>query len=130
LSKRDATFNALADGTRRAILDLLRRSESMTAGAIAASFATISRPAVSRHLRVLRDAGLVQAREDGREWHYRLDIAPLRDVQEAWIAPFLTLGETSLRRLKQRAESEKHERRRGSKRETPTARRKGVARRR
>jgi DNA-binding transcriptional ArsR family regulator len=119
LSKREAVFDALADPTRRGILDLLRRRPVMTAGEIAGAFPRISRPAASRHLRVLRDAGLVAAQEVGREWHYRLEPGPLRDMQEEWLAAFAPLWQTSLRKLKRRAEAEKQERRRGRRRETP-----------
>ena len=68
-------LEALADPTRRTIVELLVERER-TAGEIAASFAT-SRPAVSRHLRVLREHGLVQARAEGRERVYSLEPEPL-----------------------------------------------------
>jgi DNA-binding transcriptional ArsR family regulator len=120
-SKDDAVFEAIADPTRRGILDLLRRREVMTAGDIAGEFPRITRPAVSRHLRVLRDAGLVIASERGREWHYRLNAAPLQELREQWLAGFTPMWSTSLRRLKQRAESDKAERR-GKRRESPAPR--------
>jgi DNA-binding transcriptional ArsR family regulator len=103
-STRKDPFPALADPTRRAILDLLRREESLTAGSIAAEFPQISRPAVSKHLGVLRDAELVRARESGREWHYTLDPAPLAEAYESWFANFVPLWDGSLERLKQAAE--------------------------
>ncbi|OZM81999.1 helix-turn-helix transcriptional regulator [Pseudonocardia sp. MH-G8] len=78
----DAVFEALADPTRRRILELVASGER-TAGELAAEFAT-SRPAVSRHLRVLRDAGLVAWRGDAQRRLYRLDAAPLADAG-AWI---------------------------------------------
>jgi DNA-binding transcriptional ArsR family regulator len=112
-SKRERVFEALADPTRRGILELLRREETLAAGEIASRFGGISRPAVSRHLRVLRDAGLLTADERGREWHYRLNVEPLLAMQEEWLAPFVALGETALRRLKRRVESPSHERRDG-----------------
>ena len=118
MSEREAVFEALADPTRRGILELLRRRDVMTAGEIAGAFPRISRPAASRHLRILRAAGLVAAQEIGREWHYRLEPGPLQAMQEQWLAAFAPLWQTSLRRLKRRSEAEKHERRRGSKRET------------
>jgi DNA-binding transcriptional ArsR family regulator len=83
----DAVVGAISDSVRREILVLLRGG-SMTAGAIAGRF-PISRPAVSRHLRVLREAGLVVDTADGRERVYRLDIEPLAEV-DAWLAPFRT----------------------------------------
>lgn len=76
----------------------------MTAGDLAAAFPSISRPAVSRHLRVLREAGLVAAVRDGREWLYSIDPAPLAEVTQGWFAQFAPLWEESLRELKRRAE--------------------------
>ena len=74
---------AIADPIRREILTLLRDGE-LAAGEIAACFA-VSRPAVSRHLRVLRACGLVVEEARGRRRVYRLDPAPLRPL-EAWLA--------------------------------------------
>src|SRR5687767_15736478 len=83
---------AIADPVRREILMLLR-DRTMSAGEIAGHF-DISRPAVSRHLRVLRECGLVVDEVRGRERLYRLDTAPLAplmqwlaDVQNRWSAP-------------------------------------------
>lgn len=75
-------FEALADPTRRRILELLVDGER-TAGELAAAFDT-SRPAVSRHLRVLREAGLVRWRGDAQRRIYRLDPGPLAEV-DAWL---------------------------------------------
>ena len=75
-------FEAVADPTRREILALLRNRE-LAAGDVAGAFA-ISRPAISRHLRILRECGLVAWRGDGQRRIYRLRAAPLRDVQ-AWL---------------------------------------------
>jgi len=80
-------YAAIADGVRRDILVLLRPGP-LTVGAIAREFA-ISRPAVSRHLRVLREAGLVSDQARGRERVYRLDLTPLEDV-ESWLARIRT----------------------------------------
>lgn len=74
---------AIADPVRRDILMLLRNGE-MSAGDIASRF-EISRPAVSRHLRVLRECGLVVAESRWRERLYRLDTAPLAPL-ESWLA--------------------------------------------
>lgn len=100
----DAVFEALADPTRRAVLELLRATPVMTAGDLGAAFPAISRPAVSRHLRVLREAGLVTATQDGRSWCYSLDPAPLAEVTQRWFAQFAPLWEESLANLKRRAE--------------------------
>jgi DNA-binding transcriptional ArsR family regulator len=103
-SPRDAVFEALADPTRRAVLELLRITPVLTAGDIAAAFPAISRPAVSRHLRVLREAGLVVAVKNGREWQYSIDPAPLAELTQRWFAQFAPLWEETLASLKQRAE--------------------------
>jgi DNA-binding transcriptional ArsR family regulator len=77
-----SAFEALADPTRRRIVELLADGEC-SAGEIAAEFST-SRPGVSRHLRVLREHGLVQTREDGQRRLYSLDPAPLEEL-DAWL---------------------------------------------
>jgi DNA-binding transcriptional ArsR family regulator len=76
---------AIADPIRREILTLLRDGE-LAAGEIAACF-DVSRPAVSRHLRVLRACGLVVEEARGRRRVYRLDVAPLAEL-DAWLEPF------------------------------------------
>lgn len=97
-----AVFGAIADPTRRAILDALRGQER-SAGEIAALF-PVSRPAISRHLRVLRGAGLVRERRLARSRIYRLDPAPLRDV-ERWMAHYRTFWAARLHGLRQLVES-------------------------
>lgn len=77
-------FDAVADPVRRRIVVLLGDGPR-TAGALAAAFPEISRPAVSRHLRVLREAGLVEAELVGRERHYRVEHGPLLEI-ERWLA--------------------------------------------
>ena len=86
---REATFQALADPTRRAVLDLLRRG-SQAAGQIASAF-PVSRPAISKHLRLLRRAHLVHERRDGRHRVYELNPEPLRVVDSS-IMPSITNG--------------------------------------
>jgi DNA-binding transcriptional ArsR family regulator len=78
-------FQAVADPTRRAILDLLLLGEQPVGG-IASRFA-VSLSAVSQHIRVLREAGLVEVRHAGRERLYRLNAAPLQDVY-AWASHY------------------------------------------
>lgn len=78
-------FAALADPTRRRLLELLVTGER-SAGELAAEFG-ISRPGVSRHLRVLREAGLVRTRGDGQRRLYSVDPEPLAEVAE-WLAPW------------------------------------------
>jgi DNA-binding transcriptional ArsR family regulator len=79
----DEVAAAIADPIRREILEMLRGTRH-TAGAIAARF-PISRPAISRHLRVLRDSGLVRDELVGRQRYYALDTAPLRELR-TWLA--------------------------------------------
>ena len=79
------TLSALADPTRRAILDRLT-GRGMAVSELAAGFA-MSRPAVSKHLRVLRDARLVQEAKVGRQRIYRLTPDPLRVVSQ-WIESY------------------------------------------
>ena len=77
----DTLFRTLADPTRRAIFERLCREGEQTVGALTAR-GKVSQPAVSKHLGVLKQAGLVQGREDGRQTHYRAQIgalAPLMD---------------------------------------------------
>lgn len=94
---REAVFSALADRTRRAVLDLLRQQE-LPAGRIARAF-PISRPAISKHLRLLRRAHLVQERRDGRHRIYRLNAAPLKTV-DSWLNQYRAFWESSLTNLK------------------------------
>lgn len=93
----EAAFNALADPTRRAVLDLLRRG-SLPAGEIAQAF-PISRPAISKHLRLLRRACLVEERREGRRRLYRLNPGPLKAV-DSWLDPYRMFWQTSLTQLK------------------------------
>lgn len=85
---------------------MLRERPSLTAGAIAARFPRISRAAVSKHLRVLRQARLVKARERGRERHYSLDPRPLGEIYRDWLSSFAPYWEESLIRLKRQVEGE------------------------
>jgi DNA-binding transcriptional ArsR family regulator len=78
-------LEALADPTRRRIVELVADRER-SAGEIAREF-SISRPAVSRHLRVLREHGLVRTREDAQRRLYSLDAAPLAEL-DAWLARY------------------------------------------
>jgi len=78
-------FDAIADPTRRAILDTLRNGET-GAGELADRF-PISAPAVSRHLRILRKAGLVTRRVDAQRRYYSLNPQALADV-DRWLAPY------------------------------------------
>src|SRR5687768_8005317 len=93
----DAVFRAVSDPTRRAILELLRTDER-TAGDLAAPF-SMSRPAISQHLKVLRDAELVSVRSEGRVRVYRLNPLPLHLLFD-WSALFEDFWRTRLDHLR------------------------------
>ena len=109
----DAVAQALADPIRRDIL-LMLRGGPVTAGGIAGAF-SVTRPAISRHLRVLREAGLVRDALLGRERHYTLELSALGELEAflaqlrapaAWARRFMAL-ETEVyrtRRARKRAE--------------------------
>ena len=99
----EVTFQALADPTRRAVLDLLRRG-SQPAGRIASAF-PVSRPAISKHLRLLRRAHLVREHREGRNRVYRLNPEPLRAVDN-WIEQYRVFWTNSLNNLKAFVEAE------------------------
>ncbi len=88
-----ATFVVLSEPNRRRILDLLRERERPVGDLVLAL--DVSQPAVSKHLRVLREAGLVEARVDAQRRLYRLRAAPLREI-DAWLAPYRALWTGSL----------------------------------
>jgi DNA-binding transcriptional ArsR family regulator len=94
----DAVFKALADPTRREILHILRRGNT-TVGQIARNFRT-SRPAISKHLRLLRTAGLVATQKQGAARICRLNAQPLRAVHH-WLQDYQTFWNDNLRSLKQ-----------------------------
>ncbi len=100
---RDAAFNALADPTRRAVLDLLRAG-TRPAGDIARAF-TVSRPAISKHLSILRRAHLVEERREGRHRLYQLNPEPLREV-DTWLEHYRQFWTASLSNLKAFVEAE------------------------
>jgi len=85
-------FDVIADGTRRDILRLLLdRSAAGHDGTSVSQIVAdlgVSQPTVSKHLKVLREAGLVAVREEGQHRYYRLEAAPLDEVDD-WIVPFL-----------------------------------------
>jgi DNA-binding transcriptional ArsR family regulator len=99
----EAAFHALADPTRRAVLDLLRRG-SQPAGQIASAF-PVSRPAISKHLRLLRRAHLVQERREGRHRLYQLNPEPLKAV-DSWLEQYRVFWQSSLTNLKAFVETE------------------------
>jgi DNA-binding transcriptional ArsR family regulator len=99
----EATFSALADPTRRAVLDLLRQG-SYPAGQIAKAF-PVSRPAISKHLRLLRRAHLVRERREGRHRFYQLNPEPLKAV-DSWLDQYRVFWQANLANLKSFVEEE------------------------
>jgi DNA-binding transcriptional ArsR family regulator len=95
------SFAVVADPTRRRILDLLREGERPV-GELVQRLA-MSQPAVSKHLRVLRDAGLVAVRSDAQRRMYRLRSEPLVELDE-WLAPYRRLWTQSLDDLERHLE--------------------------
>lgn len=93
LAAMDAVLQALADGSRRTMLEILR-DHPATAGELAQGL-PIARPGVSRHLRVLREAGLVDVRQEAQRRIYSLRVEPLVDVDE-WLGEYRTLWQNRL----------------------------------
>jgi DNA-binding transcriptional ArsR family regulator len=97
----DSVFKAIADPTRREILGILRGGRH-TVGEIADNF-QMSRPAVSKHLRLLRSAGLVVTRKDGTASLCDLNAKPLRTIQD-WLQDYEAFWSDTLRSLKRHME--------------------------
>jgi DNA-binding transcriptional ArsR family regulator len=98
---QEAVFRAIADPTRREILRLLR-SGRQTVGQLAAQFPT-SRPAISRHVRLLRAAGLIVTPDSGTTRMCELNAKPLRAVDD-WLRDYQAFWRDSLRGLKRHVE--------------------------
>lgn len=92
-SQLDATFAALADPTRRLLLEKLSRGESRVTD-LAEPF-KMSLPAISKHLRVLESAGLLERRREGREFHLELNAKPMQEALQ-WIGHYRRFWEGSL----------------------------------
>lgn len=95
----DQIWKALSDPTRRAILDLLRKGAKTTTEVVEA-FPDMTRFAVMKHIEVLRNAGLINTREDGRQRINSLNVVPIRQIYERWVGPFAELWSSSLLRIK------------------------------
>lgn len=99
-------FEVLAEPHRRQIVDLLRRHDLAVGEIVAAT--GLSQPAVSKHLRVLKDAGLVDSRIDAQRRLYSLRPEPFREL-DAWLAGYRSLWEERLDRLETYLQSVQHE---------------------
>lgn len=96
-------FNAVAEPQRRAILEFIAGDERAVSEIVDAL--ELAQPSVSKHLRVLRDVGLVSARRDGKQMLYRTNATELKPLYE-WAGMFERLWRNQLQRIKERAERE------------------------
>jgi DNA-binding transcriptional ArsR family regulator len=95
-------FDVIAEPNRRRILDLLLEHERPVGDLVEAL--SVSQPAVSKHLRVLRDAGLVESRTDAQRRLYRVRAEPLHSIDE-WLAPYRAMWSASLDDLERHLDS-------------------------
>lgn len=100
-----APFTALSDPARRRILELLRERERPVGELV--GHLKLSQPGVSKHLRVLREAGLVRVRPDGKRRWYGLRAEPLAEL-DAWLAPYRELWTGRLDALEHHLDQEEH----------------------
>jgi DNA-binding transcriptional ArsR family regulator len=101
-------FNAIAEPRRREIVELLARRGALTVGALVISLG-VPQPAVSKHLGVLRQVGVVTVAKQGRERVYSLEAEKLKTVHD-WVKAFEQLWSNQLERIKQQAERRARER--------------------
>jgi DNA-binding transcriptional ArsR family regulator len=104
-ANQELIFKALADGTRRRILDLLKDREQTT-GDLCQRLKALDRCTVMQHLGVLERAGLVIVRREGRvRWNY-LNAVPIKDIYDRWISHYAGPAVALLQRMQQDAEAE------------------------
>lgn len=101
----DAIFKALADPTRRALLDALHAEDGQTLSALEQRI-PMSRFGVMKHLKVLEEAGLVVTRKHGREKHHHLNPVPIRLIHDRWVSKYAEPWAAALSEIKQRLEEE------------------------
>jgi len=97
-----STFEVLAEPRRREILDLLRDGERLVGDLV--DRLELTQPTVSKHLKVLRSAGLVEVRQDAQRRWYRVRPAPLAEIDE-WLAPYRRMWTNSLDALERHLET-------------------------
>ena len=100
----DAVFRALADASRRELLDRLRAENGQTLGQLCARLA-MTRQAVSKHLAILEEANLIATIKRGREKLHYLNPVPIHDIGERWISKFERSGLQALSELKKNLEA-------------------------
>jgi DNA-binding transcriptional ArsR family regulator len=106
----DGVWKALSDHTRRSILDLLRQGPRTTTEIVEA-FPRLTRFGVMKHIDVLREAGLIHTREEGRQRINSLNVVPIRQIYERWVGRFEELWASHLLRIKEEAEAQTAKRR-------------------
>ncbi len=104
----DGVWKALSDGTRRSILDLLRKGPQTTTGIVEA-FPHLSRFGVMKHIEVLREADLIHTREERRQRINSLNVVPIRQIYERWVGRFEELWASHLLRIKEDAETRRED---------------------
>ncbi|MGH8230345.1 MAG: ArsR/SmtB family transcription factor [Steroidobacteraceae bacterium] len=102
----DAVFRALADASRRQLLDRLHQDNGQTLQQLCRGL-TMSRQAVTKHLAILETANLVSSRRQGREKLHFINPVPINDIAERWIGKFERPRLAALSELKQRLEDDK-----------------------
>ena len=101
----DAVFKALADASRRKLLDRLRQKNGQTLGELCAGM-DMTRQAVAKHLRILRKGNLVSWKREGRERLHFINSVPINEIAERWISKFEHPRLQALSRLKKKLEGE------------------------
>ena len=104
----DAVFRALADASRRKLLDRLHRKSGQTLGALCQGL-EMTRQAVAKHLLILEDANLVSSRRVGREKLHFINPVPINEIYMRWIGKFEQERVAALHNLKQALEENRHE---------------------
>jgi DNA-binding transcriptional ArsR family regulator len=104
VTTEQAVFRALADPTRRALLDALFESDGQTVGQLVAHFPDVTRFAVMKHLTVLEDADLVTTQKVGREKRHHLNPVPIAQIADRWVSKYAQPFTRTLLDLKAAAE--------------------------
>jgi DNA-binding transcriptional ArsR family regulator len=104
----DAVFRALADASRRQLLDRLHRKNGQTLGELCQGL-EMTRQAVTKHLAILEEANLVAVKRQGREKLHFINPVPINDIAERWIGKFERHRLAALSKLKKSLEGEDHE---------------------
>jgi DNA-binding transcriptional ArsR family regulator len=108
MKQDDAVFRALADASRRQLLDRLYRRNGQTLGELCVGL-DMTRQAVAKHLAVLEEANLVSWKRQGREKLHFINAVPINEIAERWIRKFERRHLTALSALKRKLEGETHD---------------------